>query len=93
MNIRPVGDKILVQRLEEPAQRGAIVVPDTAKERPQRGKVIAVGRGRVDKHGKSVPPTVKVGDIVLFAKWAGNEWTIDGEDYLFLTEDEILAVL
>lgn len=93
MNIRPLGDKILVQRLEEPAQRGAIVVPDTAKERPQRGKVIAVGKGRVDKQGKCVPPAVKVGDTVLFAKWAGNEWTIDGEDYLFLTEEEILAVL
>ncbi|MBC7187737.1 MAG: co-chaperone GroES, partial [Calditrichaeota bacterium] len=89
----PIGDKILVQRLEEPAQRGPIVVPDTAKERPQRGKVIAVGTGRIDKQGKRVPPSVKVGDVVLFAKWAGNEWTIEGEEYLFLTEDEILAVL
>jgi len=93
MKIRPLGDKILVQRLEEPAQRGPIVVPDTAKERPQRGKVIAVGQGRIDKQGKRVPPMVQVGDTVLFAKWAGHEWTIDGEDYLFLTEEEILAVL
>ncbi|MCR4440272.1 MAG: co-chaperone GroES [candidate division KSB1 bacterium] len=93
MKLRPLGDKILVQRVEEPAQRGPIVVPDTAKERPQRGKVIAVGTGRIDKQGKRIPPSVKVGDTVLFAKWAGNEWTIEGEEYLFLTEDEILAVL
>ncbi len=93
MKIRPLGDKVLVQRLEEPSQRGPIVLPETAKERPQRGKVIEVGPGRLDKQGKRIPPTVKVGDTVLFAKWAGNEWTIDGQDYLFLSEDEILAVL
>ncbi|MDZ7272394.1 MAG: co-chaperone GroES [candidate division KSB1 bacterium] len=93
MKIRPLGDKVLVQRLEEPAQRGPIVVPETAKERPQRGKVIEVGPGRVDKNGTRIPPAVKVGDTVLFAKWAGNEWTIEGKEYLFLSEDEILAVL
>lgn len=94
LNIKPLADRVLVRRLEEEMQKtaGGIIVPDTAKEKPQRGKVVAVGPGRVED-GKRVDMEVKVGDEVLFGKWSGSEITIDGEEYLFMKESDILAVL
>lgn len=92
--IKPLGDRILVKILEREEEKvGGIIVPDTAKEKPQQGEVVAVGTGKLDKSGKRSPLTVKKGDKVLFGKYAGDEWKMGGEDYLFLTEDEILAII
>jgi chaperonin GroES len=93
MNVRPLRDRVLVKRLEEQEQRiGGIIVPDTAKEKPQQAKVVAVGRGRVTDDGKTIPLDVKVGDHVLVGKYSGTEIKLDGEEYLILREDEILGV-
>ena len=93
MNIRPLRDRVLVKRLEAQEQRiGGIIIPDTAKEKPQQAKVIAVGRGRVNDDGKTVPLDVKEGDHVLVGKYSGTEIKLDGEEYLILREDEILGV-
>lgn len=92
--IRPLGDRVVVKRIEEePKTKGGIVLPDTAKEKPQKGKVIAVGTGRVLENGQKVPPEVKEGDIVVFAKYGGTEIEIDGEEYVILSERDLLAVL
>jgi chaperonin GroES len=92
--LRPLHDRIIIQRIEEEEQvRGGIIIPDTAKEKPQQGHVIAVGQGRLLENGTRVPLDVKVGDVVLFGKYAGSEVKLDDEDYLILREDEILAVL
>ena len=94
MKIRPLHDRILVKRLEEQEERrGGIIIPDTAKEKPQRGKVVAVGDGRVLEDGKRLPLDVKPGDQVLFGKYSGSEVKIDEEEYLILKEEEILGVL
>ena len=95
LNIKPLSNRVLVQRLEEEMQKtaGGIIVPDTAKEKPQRGKVVAVGPGKLNEAGERVAVDVKVGDEVLFGKWSGSEITIDGEEYLFMKDDDILAVL
>ena len=94
MKFRPIEDRILVQRIEEKeSKRGSIVVPDTAKEKPTEGKVLAVGTGKRDKDGKRTPLDVKVGDRVLFGKYAGTEITIDGHERVILREDEILGVV
>jgi len=94
MTIRPLQDRILVKRLEEQEEkRGGIIIPDTAKEKPQEGKVIAVGNGKVLETGQRVPLDVKAGDRVLFGKYAGSEVKIEGEEYLILREDDILGVL
>ena len=94
MKVRPLHDRIIVERIEEDEQRvGGIIIPDTAKEKPQQGKVIAVGKGRIEKDGKVTPLDVKAGDTVLFGKYAGQEIKIDGEEYLIMREDEVLAVL
>ena len=95
LNIKPLANRVLVKRLEEELQKtaGGIIVPDTAKEKPQRGKVMAVGPGRLTDDGKRIAVDVKVGDEVLFGKWSGSEITIDGEEYLFIKDDDILAVL
>jgi chaperonin GroES len=94
MNVRPLRDRILVKRLDEEEQRiGGIIIPDTAKEKPQQGKVVAVGSGRVNDEGKTIPPDVKTGDIVLFGKYAGTEIKLDGEEYLIVREDEVLGVI
>lgn len=94
MNVRPIGDKIMVKRLEAMAvSKGGIVLPDSAKEKPQEGKIIALGDGRVTEEGKNVPFTVKKGDRVIFTSYAGSEVKIDGEDYLILSEDDIMAVV
>ncbi len=94
MNLRPLHDRIVVKRLEEAEEiRGGIVIPDTAKEKPQQAKVMAVGNGKLLENGERVPVDVKEGDRILFGKYSGSEVKIDGEDYLILREDEILAVL
>jgi len=92
MNFRPLGDRVLVRALEESEQKvGGIIIPDTAKERPQRGEVIAVGDGRRTEEGKRLPMDVKAGDKILYGKYAGTEINMDGEDFLILSETEILA--
>ena len=95
LNIKPLSNRILVKRLEEDLQKtaGGIIVPDTAKEKPQRGKVMAVGPGRMTEEGKRVDVEVKVGNEVLFGKWSGSEITVDGEEYLFMKDEDVLAVL
>jgi len=93
MQVRPLRDRVLVQRIEEAEQRiGGIIIPDTAKEKPQLAKVIAVGNGRVTDDGKTVPLDVKEGEFVLIGKYAGTEIKLDGEEYLIVQEDEILGV-
>ncbi len=94
MKIRPLGDRILVKRIkEEEKTKGGIIIPDSAKEKPQEGKVVAVGKGKVTEDGKLVAPEVKAGDKVLFGKYSGSEIKLDGEDHLILREDDILGVL
>ena len=94
MKVRPLHDRIIVQRIEEDEQRvGGIIIPDTAKEKPQQGKVIAVGKGRVEKDGKVTPLDVKADDTVLFGKYAGQEIKIDGNEYLIIREEEVLGVI
>ena len=94
MNVRPLRDRILVKRLEEEEQRiGGIIIPDTAKEKPQQGKIVAAGTGRISDEGKVIPLDVKAGDRILFGKYAGSEIKLDGEDYLIVREDEVLAIL
>jgi chaperonin GroES len=92
--LRPLGDRVVVKRVEEEAKtKGGIVLPDTAKEKPQKGKVIAVGSGRVLDNGTKVPLEVKQGDTVVFAKYGGTEIEIDGEEYIILSERDLLAVM
>ena len=94
MNVRPLHDRIIVQRLEEGEQHiGGIIIPDTAKEKPQQGKVIAAGNGKANDDGKRVPLDVKAGDRILFGKYSGQEIRLDGEEYLIMKEDEVLAVI
>jgi chaperonin GroES len=94
MKVRPLHDRIIVQRVEEEEQRvGGIIIPDSAKEKPQQGKVIAVGKGRIEKDGKVTPLDVKAGDTVLFGKYAGQEIKLDGEDFLIVREEEVLGVI
>jgi chaperonin GroES len=92
--LRPLHDRILVKRLEErDAKHGSIIIPDTAKEKPQEGKVIAVGTGKVNEDGKKIPLEVKAGDRILFGKYSGSEVKIDDEEYLILREDDVLGIL
>ncbi len=92
--IRPLGDRILVKRIkEEEKTKGGIIIPDTAKEKPQEGKVVAVGRGKKTDEGKLIALDVKAGDKVLFGKYSGSEVKIDGEEHLILREEDILGVL
>ncbi|HKZ17132.1 MAG TPA: co-chaperone GroES [Geobacteraceae bacterium] len=94
MKLRPLQDRIIVKRLEEEnVTAGGILIPDTAKEKPQRGEIMAVGKGKVTEDGKVLPIDVKVGDKVLFGKYAGTEVKIDGQDYLIMREDDILGVI
>lgn len=94
MPIRPLHDRVLVRRLEEAEQKvGGIIIPDSAKEKPQQGEVIAVGNGKLLENGERVPLDVKAGDRILFGKYAGADIKMEGEEYLILREDEILAVL
>ena len=92
--LRPLHDRILVERIEEGEQKiGGIIIPDTAKEKPQQGKVIAVGAGKADKDGKRIPLDVKAGDTILFGKYSGQEIKMDGNEYLIMREDEVLGVV
>ncbi len=94
MNIRPLQDRILIKRLDEEEQiKGGIIIPDTAKEKPQEAEVIAVGPGKLDDKGKRAAMDVSVGDKVLVGKYSGSDIKIDGEDYVILREDEVLAVI
>jgi chaperonin GroES len=94
MNVRPLHDRIIVQRLEEGEQRiGGIIIPDSAKEKPQQGKVMAVGSGKVKDDGKRIALDVKAGDLILFGKYSGQEIKVDGEEYLIMREDEVLGVI
>ena len=94
MKIRPLGDRILVKRIkEEEKTKGGIIIPDTAKEKPQEGKVVAVGKGKMTEQGKLLTPDVKAGDKILFGKYSGSEFKHEGEDLLILREDDILGII
>jgi chaperonin GroES len=94
MKIRPLHDHLLVERLEErEVKKGGIIIPDTAKEKPQEGKVIAVGNGKVSDDGKKTPLDVKTGDKILFGKYSGSEVKLDDKDYLIMREEDVLAIL
>ena len=94
MHVRPLHDRVIVQRLDEGEQKvGGIIIPDTAKEKPQQGKVIAAGNGKTNDEGKRIPLDVTAGNTILFGKYSGQEIKLDGEDYLIMKEDEVLAVI
>ncbi len=94
MKVRPLHDRVIIERIEESEQRvGGIIIPDSAKEKPQQGKIIAVGKGRIEKDGKVTPLDVKAGDTILFGKYAGQEIKIDGNEYLIMREEEVLGVI
>ncbi len=94
MKVRPLHDRIIVQRIDEGEQKvGGIIIPDTAKEKPQQGKVIAAGKGKVKDDGKVVPMDVTAGDLILFGKYSGTEIKLDGEEYLIMREEEVLGVI
>ena len=94
MKIRPLQDRVIVRRIaEEEKSKGGIIIPDTAKEKPQEGKIVAVGKGKMSDEGKLIPVEVKVGDKILFAKYSGSEIKIDGEEHLIMREEDILGVV
>lgn len=93
MKIKPLHDHILVERIEREAKKGSIIIPDTVKEKPQEGKIIAVGDGRRDEKGNKIPLVVKKGDIILFGKYSGNEIKLDDKEYLIIREDDILGII
>ena len=94
MKIRPLQDRVIVKRLEEEEKtKGGIIIPDSAKEKPQEGKVIAVGKGKVSEEGKVIPLDVKVGDKILFGKYSGSEVKIEGEEHLIMREEDILGII
>ena len=94
MKIRPLQDRVIVKRIEEEEKsKGGIIIPDTAKEKPQEGKVVAVGKGKINDDGKINPLDVKVNDRVLFGKYSGSEINIDGEEHLIMREDDILGII
>ena len=94
MNLKPLGDKVIVEVLgAKDRTKGGIVLPDSAQEKPQEAKVLAVGSGKVLKNGKIVPPELKTGDTVLFGKYSGNEVKLDGKEFLIIQQDDVLAVI
>ena len=94
MKIRPLHDRILVKRVEEgEVKKGGIIIPDTAKEKPQEGKVIAVGNGKVNEEGKKIPLDVKAGDRILFGKYSGSEVKVEDEEYLIMREEDLLGII
>jgi chaperonin GroES len=94
MKVKPLHDRILVERIEaEEVRKGGIIIPDTAKEKPQQGKVIAVGPGKVDDDGKRIPMDVKKGNYILFGKYSGNEIRIGDDEYLIMREEDVLAIV
>ncbi|MEK6602064.1 MAG: co-chaperone GroES [Candidatus Binatota bacterium] len=94
MKIRPLQDRVIVKRIaEEEKTKGGIIIPDTAKEKPQEGRVVAVGKGKVNEDGKIIPLDVKVNDRILFGKYSGSEINIDGEEHMIMREEDILGVI
>jgi chaperonin GroES len=95
MKIRPLQDRVMVKRLENGVEKtkGGIIIPDTAKEKPEQGKIVAVGKGKVNDDGKLTPVGVKVGDTILFGKYSGSEVALDGEEHLIMREEDILGVV
>jgi chaperonin GroES len=94
MKLTPLQDRILVQRVEEEEKtKGGIIIPDTAKEKPAEGKVVSVGKGKIDESGKPIPMEVKKGDRILFGKYSGTEIKIEGEEYLIMREDDVLGII
>jgi chaperonin GroES len=94
MRVKPLGDRVLIEPLREEKRRGGIILPDTVeKERPEKGKIIAVGPGKIDDNGKKIPMSVKKGDVVLFTKYGPNEIKIDDKEYLIAREEDILAII
>ena len=94
MKLRPLQDRILVQRVEEEEKtKGGIIIPDTAKEKPAEGKVVAVGKGKVDENGKRIPLEIKKGDRILFGKYSGSEVKIEGAEYLIMREEDVLGII
>lgn len=93
LSIRPLADRVLVEPLEGETMKGGIIIPDTAKEKPQQGKIVAVGPGRIGEKGDRIAMEVKKGDVVLYGKYSGTEVTIEGKEYLILRESDVLAVL
>jgi len=94
MNLKPLQDRILVKRVEEEAKtKGGIIIPDTAKEKPAEGKVVSVGSGKLADDGKRIPLEIKAGDRILFGKYSGTEVKIEGEEYLIMREDDVLAII
>ena len=94
MKVRPLADRILVERLEETeSKKGSIIIPDTAKEKPQQGKVLAAGTGKFDDKGNRIPMDVKKGDLILFGKYSGSEIRMEDTEYLIMREDDVLAVI
>jgi chaperonin GroES len=94
MNLRPLQDRILVKRVEQESMtKGGIIIPDSAKEKPAEGKVVAVGNGKIGEDGKRITPDIKAGDRILFGKYAGTEVKIDGEEHLIMREDDVLGII
>jgi len=93
LNIKPLADRVIVAPMEKETMKGGIIIPDTAKEKPQQGKIVAAGPGNVADNGDRVAPEVKVGDVVLYGKYAGTEVNVEGKDYLILRESDVLAIL
>jgi len=94
MTLKPIGDKVIIERLQERERTtGGLYLPDTAKEKPQEGKVVAVGTGKTLPSGKTIPPRVKAGDKILFGKYSGSEVEVEGKEYLIMNEEDILAIL
>jgi len=94
MNVRPLGDRLVVERIEQDEKTtGGIIIPDTAKEKPKQGRVLAVGPGAKDENGKRIPVDVEEGDTVLFTQWAGSEIKLDGKEYLVLKESDVIGVI
>jgi chaperonin GroES len=94
MNVRPLHDRLIIQRLDEGEQKvGGIIIPDSAKEKPQQGKVIAAGNGKPNDDGERIPLEVKAGDLILFGKYSGQEIKLDGEEYIIMREDDVLGVI
>jgi chaperonin GroES len=93
ISMKPLADRVVVEPMEGEKMKGGIIIPDTAKEKPQQGKVVAAGPGRVGDSGERILPEVKKGDVVLYGKYAGTEVTVEGKDYLILRESDILAIL
>jgi len=93
LSIKPLADRVIVAPMEKETMKGGIIIPDTAKEKPQQGKIVAVGPGQISDNGDRVAPEVKKGDVVLYGKYSGTEVNVDGDDYLILRESDVLAIL